>query len=97
MDLSPDDTAFAGAVGQLALLRDGRLTAEQLVGLCLERIERLDGRLNAFRAVFRERALAEARAADAERARVEKLISSARADADRMAQKAQQTVCWFDR
>jgi amidase len=67
-DLSPDDVAFAGATGQLALLRAGRLTAVELLELCLARLDRLDGRLGAFRTVFREAALVEAQAADAARA-----------------------------
>lgn len=62
--LTPDDVAFAGVLGQRALLRDGRLTAVELLELCLARIDRLDGRLNAFRTLFRERALAEAQEAD---------------------------------
>lgn len=60
----PDDVAFAGVLGQRQLLRDGRLSAVELVELCLRRIDRLDGRLNAFRTVFHETALAQARAAD---------------------------------
>ena len=68
MTLDPDDVAYAGVTGQLALLREGRLSAVALLELCLARIDRLDGRLNAFRTVFRERALAEARAADDGRA-----------------------------
>ncbi len=63
--LEPEDVAFAGVTGQRALLREGRLTAVELIELSLARIDRLDGRLNAFRAVFRERARAEATAADA--------------------------------
>lgn len=67
-DLDPEDVAYAGVTGQLALLREGRLTAVELLELCLARIDRLDGRLNAFRTVFRTTALAEAQAADAARA-----------------------------
>ncbi len=63
--LSPDDVAYAGVRGQRALLRDGRLTAVELLGLCLARIDALDGRLNAFRTLFPEQARAEAQAADA--------------------------------
>jgi amidase len=66
--LEPDDVAYAGVLGQRELLRTGRLSAVELLELCLARIDRLDDRLNAFRTVFREPALAEARAADAARA-----------------------------
>ena len=62
--LDPEDVAFAGVTGQRALLREGRLTAVELLELSLARIDRLDGRLNAFRTVFRESARAEAVAAD---------------------------------
>ena len=66
-DLDPDEVAFAGVIGQLALLRSRRLTAVELLGLSLARIDRFDGRLNAFRTLFRDSALAAARAADAAR------------------------------
>ncbi len=64
-DLDPEEAAFAGVLGQRELLRSGRLTAVELLELCLARIDRLDGRLNAFRTLFRESARAEAEAADA--------------------------------
>ncbi len=64
-DLDPEEVAFAGVLGQRALLRSGRLTAVELLDLCFARIDRLDGRLNAFRTLFRESARAEAEAADA--------------------------------
>ena len=67
--LDPEDIAYAGVTGQLDLMRQGRLTAVELLELCVARIDRLDGRLNAFRTVFRASALAEAQAADAARAR----------------------------
>ena len=62
--LDPEDVAYAGVLGQRALLREGRITAAELLELALARIDRLDGRLNAFRTVFREAARAEAAAAD---------------------------------
>ena len=65
--LDPDDVAFAGVLGQRELLRSGRLTAVELLELCLARVDRLDGRFNAFRTLFRESARAEAEAADASR------------------------------
>jgi amidase len=64
-----DDTelAFAGVAAQANLVRSGAVSSVELVKLVLERIERLDGDLNAFGAVYRDRALAEARAADRRR------------------------------
>jgi amidase len=47
------------------MLREKRLSAEDLLLECLERIEAVDPRLNAFVQVLRDRALAESRAADA--------------------------------
>ncbi len=66
--LNPEDIAYAGAAGQLELLCAGRLSAVELLELCLARIDRLDGGLNAFRTLFRTAAHAEAQAADEERA-----------------------------
>ena len=59
------DLAFAGAAQQARLVRDGEVSARELVEACLERIERLDPRLNTFRVVFAERALTEADQAQA--------------------------------
>jgi amidase len=67
--LDPTDVAYAGAVGSLDLMRDGRLTSAELVDLCLSRIDALDGRFRAFRVVFREQARAAARDADESRGR----------------------------
>ena len=58
------DLAFAGAVRQAELVRRGEVSARELVQLYLDRIDRLDPVLNAYRVVFRERALAEADQAD---------------------------------
>lgn len=69
MDLT--DACFAGAARQAELLRSGALTARDLVAECLRRIDRHDRRLNAFRLVFADRALADAGHADARRARGE--------------------------
>lgn len=66
--LEPEDVAYAGVAGQLSLLREGRITAVELLELLLARIERYDRRLNAFRTVFRDSALAEAQEADRARA-----------------------------
>jgi len=54
------DLAFAGAARQAELVRTGEVSPRELVDLCLDRIERLDPRLNAFRVVWAERARAEA-------------------------------------
>jgi amidase len=62
------DLAFAGVARQAELVRAGEVSARELVELYLERIERLDPQLNAFRVVMDERALADADQADARRA-----------------------------
>ena len=59
------ELAFAGVARQAELLRDGGITSSQLVEGYLSRIEELEPRINAFRVVYRERALAEAAQADA--------------------------------
>ncbi|HVL94272.1 MAG TPA: amidase [Solirubrobacteraceae bacterium] len=61
------DLAFAGPGRLAALIRTGEVTSRELTELYLDRIFRLDQRLNAFRVVLGERALAEADAADAAR------------------------------
>jgi amidase len=66
--MEPEELAFAGAVRQAELIRSGEVSSRELVELYLERIERLDPELNAFRTVLAERALADARQADARRA-----------------------------
>jgi amidase len=63
------DVAFEGVAAQAELVRRGEASARELVELALGRIERLDGKLNAFGAVFAERALADANRADERRAR----------------------------
>jgi amidase len=60
-----DEVAFAGVAGQAELLQRGEVSARELVELVLGRIERLDGELNAFGAVYAERALLEAEQAAA--------------------------------
>jgi amidase len=57
------DLAYASVAHQAELVRSGAVTARELVELSLERIERLDPAVNAFRVVRAERALAEADAA----------------------------------
>jgi amidase len=54
------DLAFAGIAWQAELIRSREVSPTELVELYLERIERIDPKLNAFRVVLGERALAEA-------------------------------------
>ena len=58
------DLAFAGAVRQAELVRAGQVSSRELVELYLERIERIEPEINAFRVVMAERALSEADQAD---------------------------------
>src|ERR687895_1559662 len=60
-----EDLAFTGVARQAELIRGGEVSSTELVELYLERIERLEPELNAFRVVMSERALADARQADA--------------------------------
>ena len=62
-----DDLAFAGVARQAELIRSGDVSSRELVILYLERIERLDPQLNAFRKVMAERALVDAQQADGRR------------------------------
>jgi amidase len=54
------DLAFAGIARQAQLVREREVSSRELVELSLGRIERFDRQLNAFGAVYAERALAEA-------------------------------------
>jgi amidase len=54
------ELAFAGPAALAARVRDKEVSPRELVELYLRRIEALDPRLNAFRAVLAEQALAEA-------------------------------------
>jgi amidase len=65
--MDPTDLAFAGVARQAELIRAGEISSRELVELYLERIERLNPHINAFRVVMAERALAEADQADARR------------------------------
>src|SRR6188472_1640963 len=58
------ELAFAGIHRQAEALRAGDVSSRELVAMYLERIDRFDGRLNAFRVVLGDRALAEAAEAD---------------------------------
>ena len=62
-----DDLAFAGVARQAELIRAGEVTSRELVMLYLDRIERINPKLNAFRRVFSERALVDAQQADGRR------------------------------
>jgi len=62
------ELAFAGVTGQLELLRRGEVSSRDLVELSLARVAALDPELNAFGAVYAERARADADGADARRA-----------------------------
>src|SRR3954471_14419872 len=61
------ELAYAGAAQQARRIAAGGVSAREVVGAVLRRIERLDPHLNAFRVVLAERALAEATQADARR------------------------------
>lgn len=65
MDAS--DLAYAGVAEQARLIAAGEVSSRELVDVCLERIERLNPQLNAFRVVLGERARMEADQADARR------------------------------
>jgi len=66
LDLESD-----GVAGQAERVRRGEVSARELVELALARIERLDAELNAFGAVYADKALEEADRADERRARGE--------------------------
>ncbi|MBA3865649.1 MAG: amidase [Solirubrobacterales bacterium] len=63
--MAADEIAFAGAARQAEMVRGGEVSPTELVGLHLERIERLDPQLNSFRVVFAEKAMLEAEQAEA--------------------------------
>jgi amidase len=54
------DLVFAGVARQAEMVAAGEVSPRELVDACLERIELLNPRLNAFRVVFAERARADA-------------------------------------
>jgi amidase len=61
--LDAADLAFAGPLRQAQLIRDGEISPRELVEVYLDRIERINPELNAFRIVLAERALTEAKQA----------------------------------
>src|ERR1700751_1115222 len=60
-----NDLAFVGAAKQAEMVRAGEVSSKELVQLCLDRIDRINPQLNAFRKVMGERALLEAEQAEA--------------------------------
>ena len=60
-----EELAWAGPAAQAEAVRDGEVSPTELVEMHLARIARLDPKLNAFRVVLAERALAEAKQAEA--------------------------------
>lgn len=65
MSQGGDELAFAGAARQAEMVRAGEVSATELVGLYLDRIQRIDPELNSFRKVFAEKAMLEAEQAEA--------------------------------
>ena len=63
--VTAEELAFVGAARQAEMVRAGEVSPTELVRMYLERIERIDPQLNAFRKVFAERALLEAEQAEA--------------------------------
>ncbi len=62
------ELAYAGALEQARLIREGEASSREVVEATLRRVESLDPELNAYRIVLAERALAEADQADARQA-----------------------------
>ena len=62
--MDPADLAYAGIARQAESIRSREVSPLELVDLYLDRIERIDPELNAFRVVAAERARAEARQAE---------------------------------
>ncbi|HEX4753393.1 MAG TPA: amidase family protein, partial [Solirubrobacterales bacterium] len=62
-----DEFAFLGLARQAEMVRAGEVSPTELVGQSLERIDRIDPRLNAFRKVFADKAMLEAEQAEARR------------------------------
>lgn len=62
-----EDLLFSGISRQAELVAAGEISSTELVAASLERIERLDPMLNAFRAVLADEAIDAARRADSER------------------------------
>ncbi len=65
MPTTDEELFYAGAARLAEMVRNSELSASELVGAHLDRIERLEPGLNLFRAVLRERAMVEAQQAEA--------------------------------
>ena len=65
--MSVDDICWADAGAIVDAVRDGKISAADVVGNVLKRIDQIDGDLNAFVTVCADEAMAVARAADARR------------------------------
>ena len=61
------ELAYAGIARQAGLIASGEVSSRELLEVYIERIERLEPQLNAFRIVFAERARLEAAQADGRR------------------------------
>ena len=66
MTATPTELCYMTIAQAAPLLRDGQLSPVELTRAFLERIEAVDGRLNSYVTLLPERALAQARAAEAE-------------------------------
>ena len=66
------ELAFAGSLRQAELIREGEISPRELVEVYLDRIDRIDPELNAFRIVLAERALTEAKQAGRRKATQER-------------------------
>ena len=66
MTATPMELCYMTIAQAAPLLRDGQLSPVELTRAFLERIEAIDGRLNSYVTLLPERALAQARAAEAE-------------------------------
>jgi amidase len=69
MNLEGSDVLQSDATAALASLREGHISSQELLRLCFERIDQARESINAVVVDRREEALADARAADAARAR----------------------------
>jgi len=89
-----DELILAGATAQVEAMASGATTSRALTQACLERIDRLNGELNAFGVVLADEALAAADEADARRARGEDapLLGVPIAIKDDTEQKGQRTT-----
>jgi len=70
--LDAAELAFAGPLRQAELIREGEISPRELVQVYLDRIERIEPELNAFRVVLAERALTEAKQAGRRKATQER-------------------------